>query len=158
MRVVLDTNILVSALIAPAGNPAAIYNAWEDGKFTLLTCANQLDELRATLHKPRVAELVKPYKAGRLVNQLRRLAENTGPLPIVERSPDPADDFLLAMSEAGQADYLVTGDKGGLLALESHQATQIVSAREFAEFLTLPAYCCGAPNGANDIHQGNVTL
>jgi predicted nucleic acid-binding protein len=31
MRVVLDTNILVSALIAPAGNPAAIYNAWEQG-------------------------------------------------------------------------------------------------------------------------------
>ena len=33
MRVVLDTNILVSALIAPAGNPAAIYDAWEQGKF-----------------------------------------------------------------------------------------------------------------------------
>ena len=58
MRVGLDTNILVSAQIAPAGNPAAIYNAWEDRKFTLLTCARQLDELRATPHKPRVAELV----------------------------------------------------------------------------------------------------
>ena len=51
MRVVLDTNILVSALIAPAGNPAAIYNAWEQGRFTLLTCAEHLDELRATLQK-----------------------------------------------------------------------------------------------------------
>ena len=40
MRVVLDTNILVSALIVPAGNPAAICNAWEQGKFTLLTRAN----------------------------------------------------------------------------------------------------------------------
>jgi predicted nucleic acid-binding protein len=47
MRVVLDTNILVSTLIAPAGNPAAIYNAWEQGKFTLLTCTEHLDELRA---------------------------------------------------------------------------------------------------------------
>lgn len=47
MRVVLDTNILVSALIAPAGNPAAIYSAWEQGKFTLLTCAELLDELQA---------------------------------------------------------------------------------------------------------------
>jgi predicted nucleic acid-binding protein len=46
MRVVLDTNILVSALIAPAGKPAAIFNAWEAGKFTLLTCGKQLDELR----------------------------------------------------------------------------------------------------------------
>jgi len=39
MRVALDTNILVTALISPAGNPAAIYSAWEDGQFTLLTCA-----------------------------------------------------------------------------------------------------------------------
>jgi putative PIN family toxin of toxin-antitoxin system len=75
MRVVLDTNILVSALIAPAGNPAAIYNAWEQGKFTLLTCPEHLDELRSTLQKPKVADLIKPYKAGRLVNQIRKLAE-----------------------------------------------------------------------------------
>src|SRR5215471_21376592 len=117
MIVVLDTNILVSALIAPAGNPAAIYGAWEDGKFTLLVCAEQLDELRATLQKPRIAELIKPYKAGRLVNQIKRLAYDVGTLPSVKRSPDPDDDFLLAMSEIGDADYLVTGDKSGLLAL-----------------------------------------
>ena len=49
MRAVLDTNILVSALIAPVGNPAAVYNAWEQGKFTLITCAEHVDELRATL-------------------------------------------------------------------------------------------------------------
>ena len=49
MRVVLDTNILISALISAAGNPAIIYSAWEDGKFTLLTCAEHLEELRATL-------------------------------------------------------------------------------------------------------------
>jgi predicted nucleic acid-binding protein len=54
------------------------------------------------------------------------------PLPRVERSPDPTDDFLLALSEAGDADYLVTGDKSGLLALDRHKATRIVSAREFA--------------------------
>jgi hypothetical protein len=49
MRVVLDTNILLSAIIVPAGNPAAIYNAWEQGKFTLLTCTEHLDEVRALL-------------------------------------------------------------------------------------------------------------
>ena len=64
-----------------------------------------------------MAELIKPYKAGRLVNQIKKLAEDIGPLPRVERSPDPTDDFLLALSEAGQADYLVTGDKSGLLSL-----------------------------------------
>jgi hypothetical protein len=50
----------------------------------------------------------------------------------VIRSPDPTDDFLLAMSEAGKADYLVTGDKGGLLALDCHKATRIISASDFA--------------------------
>jgi hypothetical protein len=132
MRAVLDTNIIVSALIAPAGKPAAIIDAWLDGKFTLLTCAAHVDELRSTLQKPRVADLIKPYKGGRLVNQIKKLAETIDPLPRVERSSDPADDFLLALAEAGKADYLVTGDKSGLLALDRHKGTQIVSARDFA--------------------------
>jgi uncharacterized protein len=132
MRVVLDTNILVSALIAPAGNPAAIYNAWEQGKFTLLTCTEHLDELRATLQRPRVANLIKPYKAGRLVNQIKKLAEDVCQLPHLKRSSDPGDDFLLALAEAGRADYLVTGDKSGLLVFASHKSTRIITARDFA--------------------------
>jgi predicted nucleic acid-binding protein len=94
-----------------------------------------VDELRCTLQKPRVAELVKPHKAGSLVNQVKRLAEDIAPLPRVKRSPDPTDDFLLALSEAGRADYLVTGDKGGLLSLGRHKHTRIISAREFAALL-----------------------
>jgi putative PIN family toxin of toxin-antitoxin system len=136
MRVVLDTNIIVSALLAPAGKPAAIIRSWLDGKFTLLTCAADVDELRATLQKPRVSERIKPHKAGRLVNLVRKVAEDIDPLPRVERSPDPTDDFLLALSEGGKADYLVTGDKSGLLALARHKATRIVSAREFAGLFT----------------------
>ena len=132
MRVVLDTNIIVSALIATTGNPVAIVDAWLSGEFTLLTCAAHLDELRTTLQKPRVAELVKPHKAGRLVNQVKKLGEHIDPLPRVARSPDPTDDFLLALCEAGKADYLATGDKSGLLALGRHKGTQIVSARDFA--------------------------
>lgn len=66
MRVVLDTNILISALISSAANPAFIYNAWQDGKFTLLSCVKHLDELRATLQKPRVADIIKPHKAGKI--------------------------------------------------------------------------------------------
>jgi putative PIN family toxin of toxin-antitoxin system len=132
MRVVLDTNILISALMVQTGNPAAIYRAWQDGYFTLLTCAEHLDELRATLRKPAVAERIKPYKAGSLVNEIKELTENIGSLPRVHRSPDPTDDFLLALSQAGKADYLVTGDKGGLLALDRHKGTRIISASDFA--------------------------
>ena len=63
MRVVLDTNIIVSALITPAGKPAAILDAWLDGKFTLLTCAAHVDELRATLQKPRVAAAAREARS-----------------------------------------------------------------------------------------------
>lgn len=135
MRVLLDTNILVSALLVQTGHPAAVYRAWEDGEFTLLTCAEQLDELRTTLRKPRIAERIKPYQGGRLVNEIKEFAEKVGALPRVRRSPDPTDDFLLALSEAGRADYLVTGDKSGLLALSRHHATRIISVRVFAEIL-----------------------
>lgn len=135
MRVVLDTNILVSALIAPAGNPAAIYNAWEQGRFILLTCAELLDELRGTLQKPRIADLITPHRAGRLVNQIKKLGEDVSKLPRVKRSPDPGDNFLLSLAEAGKADYLVTGDKSGLLGLASHKSTRIITAREFAALL-----------------------
>ncbi len=53
----------------------------------------------------------------------------------MERSPDPTDEFLLALSEGGEADFLVTRDKSGLLALERHNATRIISAHDFAALL-----------------------
>jgi hypothetical protein len=69
------------------------------------------------------------------VNQLKELSEVLTCLPEVRRSPDPNDDFLLALCEAGDADYLVTGDKSGLLSLERHRRTLIVSAKKFADLL-----------------------
>ncbi|MGA7886504.1 MAG: putative toxin-antitoxin system toxin component, PIN family [Acidobacteriaceae bacterium] len=132
MRVALDTNILISALLLASGHPAAIYRAWIAGRFTLVTCEEQIEEFRAALQKPALAERIRPHRAGRLVNELRRVAEMAERLPRVRRSPDPNDDYLLALAEAGRADYLVTGDKSGLLALGSHGGTRIVSAREFA--------------------------
>lgn len=121
MRVVLDTNVLVSALLMQTGNPAAIYRAWQEGHFTLLTCAEHLDELRAVLRKPAIAERIRPYKAGGLVNELKEIAESVDALPRVRRSADATDDSLPALCEAGRADYLVTGDKSGLLALGHHK-------------------------------------
>jgi uncharacterized protein len=135
MRVVLDTNIFVSALLIRTGPPAAIYEAWRVGRFELLTCEQQLEELLTTLRKPTLAERIKPYKAGRLVNEIRQFAEMIGSLPRVKRSSDPADDFLLGLCEAGKADYLVTGDKSGLLSFARHKSTPIISARNFAVLL-----------------------
>ena len=74
-------------------------------------------------------------EAGRVVNQIKRLAEDVSPLPPVNCSPDPTDDFLWARCAAGDADYLATGDKSGLQALERHKGTRIVSASEFAALI-----------------------
>jgi predicted nucleic acid-binding protein len=79
-----------------------------------------------------LAARIRSYKAGRLVNERKELAETIGSMPRVARRRDPTGDFLLALSEAGRADHLVTGDKSGLPALSRHQATRIVSARDFA--------------------------
>ena len=100
-----------------------------------MTCAEQLNELRATLRKPVLAARLKPHRAGRLVNQLKEQAQSIGRLPPVIRSSDPTDDFLLALSEKGKADYLVTGDKSGLLALATRKSTRIVPASYFAGLL-----------------------
>jgi putative PIN family toxin of toxin-antitoxin system len=131
MRSALDTNILVSSLLTSRGHPAAIYRLWREGRFTLITCEEHLDELRATLRKPALAARIKPYDAGRLVNEIRRVAHMVTSLPRVQVSPDPNDDFLLALCEAGRGDYLVTGDKCGLLILGRYKSIRIVSARDF---------------------------
>lgn len=95
----------------------------------------QLQELRATLRKPAVAVRIKPFEVGPLVNDLKHLTEIVSSLPHAKRSPDPQDDFLLALSEAGKANYLVTGDKSGLLDLTRHKGVRILSARDFTRLL-----------------------
>ena len=135
MRVVLDVNILLSALIRRHSLPGRILEAWFDGRFVLLTHPLLLEELRTVTRRPRIRSLIRPAEAGRLVNQIRALAEPVTALPATRRSEDPADDFLLAMSEAGRADYLVTGDKAGLLTLGHHHGTAILTARGFLAVL-----------------------
>lgn len=120
------------------GPPAIAYQAWVGGAFTLLSCADQIEELRRTFGKPAlVPARIRSYEAGRMINDLRAFAEMIGSLPSVERCSDPDDDFLLGLAEKGQADYLVTGDKSGLLALGSHAGTSIVSVRGFIELAEL---------------------
>lgn len=136
MRVILDTNILVAALISPSGPPAAILQAFLDERFALVTCEPQLEELRRVTRNPELRERLKPAEAGTLVKQLRMLAFMPKRLGKIERSSDPQDDFLLALAEASSADYLVTGDKAGLLDLRKHGRTRIVTARVFSKLLS----------------------
>ena len=131
MRLVIDTNILVSALFAATSLPAHLVVLWRAGRFDLLTTAPQLDELMRVTRYPRIRERLAPAVAGRLVNDLRALAITLDKLPAADASPDPDDNYLLALAAAGSADFLVTGDKRHLLALGVYEGTKIVTVRDF---------------------------
>lgn len=131
MRLVIDTNILISALLSETSLPAQLLSRWRQGHFDLLTSAAQLDEFMRVTRYPRLRERLSPALAGRLINELRRLAVVVDKLPSLEVSPDPDDDHLLALAVAGRADFLVTGDKHDLLAIGRHEGTPIITVRAF---------------------------
>ena len=70
MRVVLDTNVLLSALISPHGAPDAIYRAWRAAKFEVVTSLVQLDALRRASRYPKFKAVLQPHQVGTMVNNL----------------------------------------------------------------------------------------
>jgi predicted nucleic acid-binding protein len=58
-------------------------------------------------------------------------------LPEIDVANDPADNFLLAMAHKASAEYIVTGDKAGLLALKQHGVTRLVGVTEMVAALKL---------------------
>jgi uncharacterized protein len=88
LRVILDTNILLSALILRHSIPAMVLQAWHQDRFDLLTHALQLQELRAVTRRAHIRKLIRPALAGRLVNQLGKMAVMVERLPLVQRSQD----------------------------------------------------------------------
>ena len=131
MRLVVDTNILISALFAGTSLPSHLIVLWREGRFDLLTSAEQLDEMMRVTRYPKIRARLAPALAGRLINELREVAVVVGTLPVVEVCADPGDNYLLAMAVAGSADFLVTGDKRDLLGLQRFGGTRIVSVRDF---------------------------
>src|SRR5581483_4245876 len=126
MRVVIDTNVLMSALMLASSPPAKVLVLWRNRRFDLLTSSQQLDEIARVTRYPKIRARLSPPLAGRLVNRIRELAITIDKLPKINRSPDPDDNYLLALAEAGHADFLLTGDKS-LLDLKRHKATRIVT-------------------------------
>lgn len=86
--------------------------------------------MRRVTRYPKIRERLSPAIAGRLISDLRGLTEMIGNLPEVDLSPDPWDNYLLGMAQAGRADFLVTGDKADLLGLDRHASASIVTVRE----------------------------
>lgn len=121
LRVVLDTNVLLSGIAYPASVPGKIMAAWRHGSVDVLLSAYILDELRRVL--PRLAHRhgLTLAEIDDLVDVLSIQAEVVEPLPGMESDLRDAEDqpvlgTLLAALKTSGADYLVTGDKD-LLAL-----------------------------------------
>jgi len=135
MRVVLDTGILIAALITKDTPPDRIYQAWRKRRFELVTSQWQLDEFRRVSRYPKLRKYLQPIEAGNLVNGLRHQARFLENLPDVDLSEDPDDNPLLAMAIAGEVDYLVSGDKRDVLAVKKVGKASIVTARRFLTIL-----------------------
>lgn len=126
MRAVLDTNVLVSALLF-GGIPEAVLRRGLEGGFVLISSATLLDELEDIL----TGRFAFARNRARLIrDELEAVVDLVEPdrLPAVSRDPD--DDHVLAAAVAGLADAVVTGDKD-LLVLEQHEGVAILTARSF---------------------------
>jgi putative PIN family toxin of toxin-antitoxin system len=131
VRLVVDTNVLISALLARSSLPAHLVTLWRERWFDLLTSAEQLEELVRVTRYPRIRERLTPAVAGRLVNELRAGAVLISNPPKVDACTDPNDNYLLAISSAGAADFLITGDKRDLLRMKRYQGVRIVPVGDF---------------------------
>ena len=130
VRVVLDTNILVGALISKGTPPDHLYRAWLRGDIEVVTSTIQLAKLADVLARPRLRRFLHPDEATVLVGNLETRAHVLRELPTVRVSPDPDDNPILATAVAGQADFIVSGDKKHVLALGNLENIPIVTARE----------------------------
>ena len=111
IRVVLDPGVLVSALISPTGSPAMLIRAWIDGAFDLVVCETLLDELDAVLRRSKFRKYFREEEGSAFVEWLRESALIVpDPIEVRRVTPDPADDYLVALSIEAGAQVLVSGD------------------------------------------------
>ena len=128
MRAVFDPNVLIAAALSPRGAPAELVTRWLAGEFELIASDLLLAELERALGYPKLSERIPPTDAAQLVALLRNAAVHApDPASAPSRSPDPGDDYLLALAEAVGAP-LVSGDRH-LLGLADR--FPVIAARAF---------------------------
>ena len=133
MILVLDTNVIVSALISPAGPPVEIFRLWEQDRFELASSPPLISELEKTLAYSKIRKLMPQFEA-QVPRLLSRLQSNTVmvepeiSLDIIE--DDPTDNRVLECAVAAEAQYIISGDKH-LLSLKQYRGIIILSPAGF---------------------------
>ena len=130
MRIVLDTNVLVSGLLSPHGRPGTVVDLVTSGAHRVCFDGRVLAEYREVLARPRLAlraESVETVLARLVHNGLRVLAP-----PLRNKLPDPDDQPFLEVGIAASADYLVTGNRKHFPA-ELCRGIAVVNPHEFLD-------------------------
>ncbi|TAH48827.1 MAG: putative toxin-antitoxin system toxin component, PIN family [Chloroflexota bacterium] len=140
MRVVLDLNLFVSALIGKTAT-RAILDHWRTQQFVLVLSERLLAELRAVLARPKFQRYFTVDDVQVLIALLEEHAEFVEPTIRLELSRDAKDNILLDVAATAHANYLVTGDKDLLddpvlikTMLEQY-GVQVIPANTFLEIL-----------------------
>ena len=137
-RAVLDTNVLVSAFIRPAGPPGRLLVELATREaFELVLSESIVDELRRALRYPAVRKrlLLSDDELDTLVAMLEILSTVVDPSGAVAGgSRDPSDDHILAAAVEGCAEYIVSGDDD-LLSMAELEGIRIVTPRQFLELI-----------------------
>ncbi|GBD08116.1 hypothetical protein HRbin22_00348 [Candidatus Thermoflexus japonica] len=136
MRAVVDTNILVRALIRPQGTVGPVLLHLRRGDYTLLYSDATLEELVVVLHRPRIREKygLSDEDIRTVVALILLRGEPVTPQVRIRACRDPHDDKFLEVAVSGRADVMVSGDED-LLILSPFQGIPIVSPREFLKML-----------------------
>src|SRR6056297_153892 len=132
-RVVLDTNIVVSALLFNAGRLAWVRHAWQQQRVQPLVCTATVKELLRVLTYPKF-QLTEADQKVLLADFLpySDVVDLPDPWPDLPVCRDEHDQVFLVLAHAGEADSLVTGD-ADLLAMRESFARLILTADEFTE-------------------------
>lgn len=136
VRIVLDTNVLIGALITKGTPPDRLYQAWLRGEIDLVTCTAQIVEVADVLSRPRLLKYVDADEAAAIVENIDTRAVILDDPPDVDLSPDPKDNPILAAAIAGKVDLIVSGDKKHMLALGEVEGIPIVTARDALDRLS----------------------
>lgn len=131
MRIVIDTNVLLSGLMIPEGTPGRIITAWRKRNFDLVVSEPLLEEIARVLAYPKIRKRLNwdDETIARYIALLRFEAEVVSVEGVKASVPaDPNDNHLLATLIAGKADWLITGDSD---FDELHERYPIIAAGEF---------------------------
>lgn len=134
LRVVLDTNLLISYLLTQGKTISKIIDHWESGDIFLLVSPAIVEEIAEVVQRPRLRKhmTIDPQVVMDLISS--DALQTSGELTLSGVCRDPKDEKFLTCAVEGNADYIVTGDND-LLTLTQFREIPIIRPADFVQIL-----------------------